>query len=130
MMAPVRESVSTPTKVTPDVPIPVEQSWDEIIPEDVRAKIKEEEELEEQMQLYLPPRQRRVQVTVIVTWILYVTMVTVAIGYLKNYAEDKFNEIEKQESRKSHRRKVTSSNATTATSGKTTLGFTDAEIRR
>ena len=62
MMAPVRESVSTPTKVSPDVPIPVEQSWDEIIPEDVRAKIREEEELEEQMQLYLPPRQRRVQV--------------------------------------------------------------------
>ena len=62
MMAPVRESVSTPTKVTPDVPMVVEQSWDEIIPEDVRAKIKEEEEIEEQMQLYLPPRQRRVQV--------------------------------------------------------------------
>ena len=62
MMAPVRESVSTPTKVAPDVPVPVEQSWDEIIPEDVRARIKEEEELEEQLQLYLPPRQRRVQV--------------------------------------------------------------------
>ena len=62
MMAPVRESVSTPTKVAPDAPMAVEQSWDEIIPEDVRAKIKEEEELEEQMQLYLPPRQRRVQV--------------------------------------------------------------------
>lgn len=62
MMAPVRESVSTPTKVTPDVPMAVEQSWDEIIPEDVRARIKEEEELEEQMQLYLPPRQRRIQV--------------------------------------------------------------------
>ena len=62
MMAPVRESVSTPTKVAPDVPIDVEQSWDDIIPEDVRTKIKEEEELEEQLQLYLPPRQRRVQV--------------------------------------------------------------------
>lgn len=61
MMAPVRESVSTPTKVAPE-PVVVEQSWDEIIPEDVRIKIKEEEELEEQMHLYLPPRQRRVQV--------------------------------------------------------------------
>ena len=61
MMTPVRESVSMPTKVTPDVPVTVEQLWDEIIPEDVRDKIKEEE-LEEQLQLYLPPRQRRVQV--------------------------------------------------------------------
>ena len=130
MMAPVRESVSTPTKVTPDIPIPVEQSWDEIIPEDVRAKIKEEEELEEQMQLYLPPRQRRVQVVTVVVCTLYITMVTVAFGYMKNYAENTFNEVEKQESRKSHRRKVASSNTTTTTSGKTTLGFTDAEIRR
>lgn len=63
MMAPVRESVSTPTKVAPDVSVEVEQSWDDIIPEDVRTKIKEEEELEEQLQLYLPPRQRRVQVS-------------------------------------------------------------------
>lgn len=129
MMAPVRESVTTPTKVTPDVLIPVEQSWDEIIPEDVRAKIKEEEELEEQMQLYLPPRQRRVQVYSNSSGMYLVCY----YGYCcpKNYAEDRFHEAEKQESRKSHRRKVTSSNTTTTTtSGKTTLGFTDAEIRR
>ena len=125
MMAPVRESVSTPTKVAPDVPIAVEQSWDEIIPEDIRTKIKEEEELEEQLQLYLPPRQRRVQVVNH----LGVNLCIKYFVYYKNYAEDKFHEIEKQDSKKPNRRKAASSNATTA-SGKTALGFTDAEIRR
>jgi len=124
MMAPVRESVSTPTKVAPDIPMAVEQSWDEIIPEDVRAKIKEEEELEEQMQLYLPPRQRRVQVVNDYR----INFVHTPFVF-KNYAEDKFNEIEKQNSKKPYRRKAASSNVTTA-SGKMTLGFSDAEIRR
>ena len=51
------------------------------------------------------------------------------IVYYKNYAEDKFHEIEKQDGKKSYRRKAGLSNTTTA-SGRTALGFTDAEIRR
>lgn len=40
----------------------VEQSWDEIIPESVRQEFEDEERTKEQLQLYLPPRQRTVQV--------------------------------------------------------------------
>ena len=34
------------------------KSWDEIIPVEELAKIKESEEQQEQLQLYLPPRQK------------------------------------------------------------------------
>lgn len=40
----------------------VEQSWDDIIPESVRQEFEDEERTREQLQLYLPPRQRTVQV--------------------------------------------------------------------
>ena len=40
----------------------VEKSWEDIIPEDYRTQLEEEEKTKEQLQLYLPPRQRTVQV--------------------------------------------------------------------
>lgn len=40
----------------------VERSWEELIPEEYRQKLEEEERTKEQLQLYLPPRQRTVQV--------------------------------------------------------------------
>jgi len=46
--------------------------------------------------------------------------------YFQNYAEDKYQEAEKAASRKSSRRKPASSNAAPPSS----LGFSDAEIRR
>ncbi len=42
----------------------VQRSWDEIIPQAQREKMEEEERTKEQLQLYLPPRQRTVQVGV------------------------------------------------------------------
>lgn len=39
-----------------------EKSWDEIIPQFYLAKMEEEEKAREQLQLYLPPRRRHVQV--------------------------------------------------------------------
>lgn len=36
-----------------------QKDWDQIIPESIRAKIEEEERLQAQMELYLPPRNRR-----------------------------------------------------------------------
>ena len=39
-----------------------ELAWDEIIPEEVRARVEEEDRMKEQMKLYLPPRQRNVKV--------------------------------------------------------------------
>ncbi len=41
-----------------------EQSWEELIPEDARKKVEEEEKTREQLSLYLPPRQRKVQVRI------------------------------------------------------------------
>ena len=43
-------------------PHDVERSWDDIIPESVRQQFESEERTREQLQLYLPPRQRTVQV--------------------------------------------------------------------
>ena len=43
-------------------PVNVERSWDDIIPESVRQQFEDEEKMKEQLQLYLPPRQRTVQV--------------------------------------------------------------------
>lgn len=40
----------------------VDRSWDDIIPESVRQQFEDEERTKEQLQLYLPPRQRTVQV--------------------------------------------------------------------
>ena len=40
-----------------------ERSWDDIIPEAMKAKIEEEDKMKEQLQLYLPPRQRKVKVS-------------------------------------------------------------------
>lgn len=42
---------------------PVERSWEELIPEDARRKVDEEERTREQLDLYLPPRQRTVRVS-------------------------------------------------------------------
>lgn len=39
-----------------------EKSWDEIIPQSYLTKMEEEEKAREQLQLYLPPRRRHVQV--------------------------------------------------------------------
>ena len=39
-----------------------EQSWEDIIPECYRSELEEQEKTMEQLQLYLPPRQRTVQV--------------------------------------------------------------------
>ena len=39
-----------------------EKSWEEIIPQSYLAKMEEEEKAREQLQLYLPPRRRHVQV--------------------------------------------------------------------
>lgn len=36
-----------------------QKDWDQIIPESIRAKIEEEERLQAQMELYLPPRSRK-----------------------------------------------------------------------
>ena len=49
-----------------DVPSRPEKSWEEIIPEKFLRKMEEEERTREQLQLYLPPRQRRVQVSTMV----------------------------------------------------------------
>ena len=46
----------------PEPPVKVEKMWDDIIPEKFRQKLEEEERTREQLQLYLPPRQRTVQV--------------------------------------------------------------------
>lgn len=35
------------------------KSWEEIIPEDARNKVDEEEKQKEQLELYLPPRIRK-----------------------------------------------------------------------
>ena len=40
----------------------VTKSWEELIPEDARRQVEEEEKTREQLELYLPPRQRKVQV--------------------------------------------------------------------
>lgn len=45
----------------PEPPVKVEKMWDDIIPEKFRQKLEEEERTREQLQLYLPPRQRTVQ---------------------------------------------------------------------
>ena len=50
----------SPTILEP--PTRVEKSWDDIIPEKFRQQLEEEERTREQLQLYLPPRQRTVQV--------------------------------------------------------------------
>ena len=41
----------------------VEKSWDEIITDEVREQFDVEEKQKEQLQLYLPPRQRTVRVS-------------------------------------------------------------------
>ena len=46
-----------------------ERSWDEIIPEAMKAKLEEEDRMKEQLQLYLPPRQRKVKVGVLYRWV-------------------------------------------------------------
>ena len=40
----------------------VTKSWEELIPEEARRQVEEEERTKEQLQLYLPPRQRKIQV--------------------------------------------------------------------
>ena len=45
-----------------ELPQDVDHSWDDIIPESVRQQFEDEERMKEQLQLYLPPRQRTVQV--------------------------------------------------------------------
>ena len=40
-------------------PADEEKSWTEIIPETERRKIEEEEEQKKQLELYLPPRNRK-----------------------------------------------------------------------
>lgn len=44
-------------------PAMVERSWEELIPEEARKKMDEEEKTKEQLDLYLPPRQRKVRVS-------------------------------------------------------------------
>lgn len=41
----------------------VERSWEELIPKEVRMRADEEEKTKEQLELYLPPRQRKVRVS-------------------------------------------------------------------
>lgn len=43
----------------PNAPQAMQKDWDQIIPEAIRAKIEEEERLQAQLELYLPPRNRR-----------------------------------------------------------------------
>lgn len=40
----------------------VDRPWDDIIPESIRQQFEDEERMKEQLELYLPPRQRTVQV--------------------------------------------------------------------
>ena len=40
----------------------VERSWEELIPDEARKKVEEEEKTKEQLSLYLPPRRRKVRV--------------------------------------------------------------------
>lgn len=51
-----------------------ELSWDEIIPEQIRIKVEEEDRMKEQLQLYLPPRQRNVKVCGTYTLLMYMKL--------------------------------------------------------
>ena len=51
----------TPTNES--APVRLDKSWDEIIPASYRERVEEEERMKEQLQLYLPRRNRTVQVT-------------------------------------------------------------------
>lgn len=42
---------------------PVERTWEELIPEEARRKVDEDEKTREQLDLYLPPRRRKVRVS-------------------------------------------------------------------
>lgn len=42
---------------------PVVRMWDELIPEEARKMVDEEEKTKEQLDLYLPPRRRKVRVS-------------------------------------------------------------------
>ena len=42
---------------------PVVKSWEELIPEEARRVVDEEEKTKEQLDLYLPPRRRKVRVS-------------------------------------------------------------------
>ena len=42
----------------------VDKSWEDLIPEEERKKVDEEEKTKEQIDLYLPPRKRKVRVCV------------------------------------------------------------------
>ena len=44
----------------------VECSWEDLIPEDARKRVEEEEKTKKQLSLYLPPRQRKVQVILVI----------------------------------------------------------------
>ena len=60
LLSPAREATAAPSHKRRSKQS--EQSWDEIIPERYRAELEQEEKTKEQLQLYLPPRQRTVQV--------------------------------------------------------------------
>jgi chromodomain-helicase-DNA-binding protein 1 len=61
---------------------PVEKPWEELIPEEARKKVDEEERTREQLDLYLPPRQRKVRVSLmemLVWWCVCVCLYNICL---------------------------------------------------
>ena len=46
-----------------------QRGWEEIIPAELLREVEEEEKQREELQLYLPPRQRTVQVSFLLQWL-------------------------------------------------------------
>ena len=63
---PTTPSHSTQAQLTEAARSHTDKSWEEIIPAGELARVREVEDQQEQLQLYLPPRQRKVKVCVCV----------------------------------------------------------------
>ncbi len=111
-------------------------SWDDIIPESYRREAEEEEEQREQIQLYLPPRQRTVKVS---SHVLRLMLKFLFLFFLQSYCEDKSAKATAAattNSRKHRQRKPPTSSKredNTADMGvvyRDVAGFSGSEIRR
>ena len=106
-------------------------SWDDIIPESYRREAEEEEEQREQLQLYLPPRQRTVKVS-------NFSGCSYFVFFSQSYCEDKPAKVTTiaTNSRKHRQRKPpTASRREDDTADKGVVyrdvaGFSSSEIRR
>ncbi len=122
--------------------VAVKKSWDDLIPEEFKKKIDEDEKAKEQIELYLPPRRKR-KVPVMILLLLFVCLCFVYIfccAFIKqNYCEDGSQKVSSSKSSRTRGSKAEAPPTSMVTGGgggydtmiSTNIsGFTDSEIRR